>query len=105
MEISRRDFSAALVAGAAAALTSTRGFGDGYSSQGAQRRLRARTLRRRIILVRSDCAIAGGWAQCHVCAKSADDAAGCGGLGRAMLARQDGPTVLVRAFLFRNDRD
>src|SRR5258708_28063070 len=45
------------------------------SSEGEQRRACAWAVRRRLVLVRSDRAIAGGGAQRHGRAKSADDAA------------------------------
>ena len=42
---------------------------------GSQRRPRARAVRRRVILVRGNCTIAGSGAQCHIRAKPADNPA------------------------------
>ncbi len=76
MVVSRRTFSAALVAGAAASLASTRGMAATATPTKARKhRPPARTLRRRIMLVRGDRTIAGGRAQCHGRAKPSDDAA------------------------------
>ncbi|WP_338833756.1 alpha/beta hydrolase [Bradyrhizobium septentrionale] len=68
---------------------------DHVAGEGAQRRAGAWPVRRRLVLDRGHCALAGRRAQCDVGAKSADHAAGSGRLGAALLDRQDGPTVLV----------
>ena len=75
MTMNRRIFSAAMVAGAAASLISTRGVAaNAASDEGAQRRLRAWAIRRRFVLVRGDRTIAGARLQLHGRAKSSDNA-------------------------------
>src|ERR1700723_704212 len=63
-------------------------------AEGPKRRLCARAVRRRVILVRGDRTIAGSGAQCHIRTKSSDDAARGGRLGRARAGAagwSDGP--------------
>ena len=74
------------------------------SGEGAQRRAGARAVRRRLMLVRGDRAIAGGGAQRHVRAKSADDAARSRRFGRAGAGAAGWPDGAGRSFLLRDDR-
>ena len=104
MTMNRRNFSAAMAAGAVVSRSPPAAWPQPRSAAGAQRRPRAWAVRRRIMLVRGDRAIAGGGTQCHRRAKPADDAARSGGLGRARAGAAGWPDGAGRAFLLRHDR-
>jgi hypothetical protein len=73
------------------------------SDKGAQRRARSRALRRRLVLVRGDSAIAGGRPQRHLGAKPTDHLAGIRCLGSARSGPAERPNRLRRTFLLWND--
>jgi hypothetical protein len=73
------------------------------SAQGAQHRSRARAVRRWLMLVRGDRALAGVRAQCDVRAKPSDDATRSGRVGAARARAAGWPDGSGRAFLFWSD--
>ena len=92
--INRRTFVSMVAAGAASTLFQGRRRCS-VRAEGPKRRPRARAVRRRVMLVRGDCTIAGSGAQCHGRAKPLTTLPEAVASAERVLARQDGPTVLV----------
>jgi len=93
--MNRRTFSTTMIAGAAASLISTRGMAASSAPPKARNVVLCTAVRRRVMLVRGDRTIAGGRTQCDGCTEPSDDVARSVASAARVLARQDGPTVLV----------